>query len=126
MNKGGFMDLDFRNNQFDLFQDWTENDTKKKFTVELERQAAAERKNLPVILSTGDLRERWQMENRQSVHNYTKRNDFPDPALEFSNGKTKLYLESEVTIFEINHAWILTPESRKDYANWILKNVINK
>ncbi|MDN6167121.1 MAG: hypothetical protein L0J18_13320 [Tetragenococcus koreensis] len=120
------MNLDFRNNQFDLFQDWTENDTKKKFTDELERQAAAERKNLPVILSTRDLRERWQMENRQSVHNYTKRNDFPDPALEFSNGKTKLYLESEVTIFEINHAWILTPESRKDYANWILKNVINK
>ena len=119
------MDLDFRNNQFELFQDWTENDTKKKFVTELKKQAAEEKKNLPVILSTGDLRERWQMENRQSVHNYTRRNDFPEPILEFSNGKTKLYLESEVTIFEINHAWILTRESRKDYADWILKNVIN-
>lgn len=119
------MDLDFRNNQFELFQDWTENDTKKKFVTELKKQAAEEKKNLPVILSTGDLRERWQMENRQSVHNYTRRNDFPEPILEFSNGKTKLYLESEVTIFEINHAWILTPESRKDYADWILKNVTN-
>ena len=120
------MDLDFRNNQFELFQDWTKNDTKKKFVTELEKQAAAEKENLPVILSTGDLRERWQMKNRQSVHNYTKRTDFPEPVLEFSNGRTKLYLESEVSIFEINHPWILTPESRKNYADWILKNVINE
>lgn len=120
------MDLDFRNKQFELFQDWTENDTKKKFTAELKQQAAEEKRSLPVILSTGDLRKRWYMENRQSVHNYTKRTDFPEPVLEFSNGKTKLYLESEVTIFEINHAWILTPDSRKDYADWILKNVINE
>lgn len=66
------------------------------------------------------------MDNRQSVYNYTKRTDFPDLVLKFSKVKTKLYLESEVTIFEINHAWILTPKSRKGYGDWILKNVINK
>ena len=38
------MDLDFRTNQFELFQDWTENDTKKKFTVALNKQATEEKR----------------------------------------------------------------------------------
>lgn len=42
------MGLDFRTNQFELFQNWTENDTKKKFTVALNKQAAEEKKKLPV------------------------------------------------------------------------------
>ncbi|MFV8261610.1 hypothetical protein ACNNMU_09405 [Aerococcus viridans] len=66
------------------------------------------------------------MNNRQSVHNVVKNPEFPNPIFNFSNGKTPVYLESEIEIFEINHPWILKQETREKYAMWILKNVINK
>lgn len=119
------MVLDFETFNYELFQDWQENEVKQFFTAELKKTAEEEKKNLPSLLSNGDLRKRWQMDNRQSVHNVVKKNLFPEPALVFSDGKFPLYLESEVLIYEINYPWVLTPESRKKYANWILKNVIN-
>lgn len=110
---------------YELFQDWQENTIKKEFTTELEKKAFEQKKNLPKLLSNGDLRKRWQMDNRQSVHNVVKKTHFPEPIFLFSEGKFPLYLETEVRIYEINYPWVLTPKSRKRYADWILQNVIN-
>lgn len=117
--------LDFEENHYPLFENWRKNETKDYFTAELKKKAIEEKNILPKLLSNGDLRKRWHMENRQSVHNVVKKNQFPDPVLVFSEGKFPLYLESEVIIYEINQPWVLTAESRQKYANWILKNVIN-
>lgn len=119
------MFLDFEKYGYDLFQDWQKNTIKNSFIIELEKRSSKEKTTLPKLLSHGDLRKRWNMENRQSVHNVVQKNNFPKPTLVFSDGKFPLYLESEVLIYEINYPWVLTPESRKRYANWILKNVIN-
>lgn len=119
------MTLDFEKYDYELFQDWQENPVKNSFTSELENRAEEEKKVLPKLLSNGDLRKRWHMENRQSVHNMVRKNQFPKPVLIFSDGKFPLYLETDVQIYEINYPWVLTPESRQKYATWILKNVIN-
>lgn len=99
---------------------------KDLFTNKLKKKSKEEKKSIPILLSNGDLRKRWQMENRQSVHNVVKKNQFPEPVLVFSDGKFPLYLETEVQIYEINYPWVLTPESRQKYATWILQNVINQ
>lgn len=109
-----------------LFQDWKENEVKDAFRSALNKEIKEEKENIPRLLSTNDLKERWDMNSRQSVHNQTKKNGFPAPVLEFSNGQTKLYLESEVLLFEINNPWVRTPMSRDDYSRWITKNVIYK
>nr|QJS06533.1 hypothetical protein [Arthrobacter sp.] len=119
------MDLNFKKYEYELVHDWQKNDSKVLFMNKLKERVEQERTNLPILLSNGDLRKRWKMENRQSVHNVVKKNQFPEPVLIFSDGKFPLYLESEVLIYEINYPWVLTPESRKRYANWILQNVIN-
>lgn len=119
------IELDFERNKLELFQDWTENDTKTAFISELEKRAEHEKESCPVLLSRGDLKQRWYMDSRQSVHNVTKRMTFPAPFLKFSDGKVPLYLESEVAMFEIKYPWILTQESRLQYSHWVLKNVIN-
>lgn len=119
------MELNFEKHNYELFQDWQKNGVKDSFTIELKKKAEEEKKALPNLLSHGDLRKRWNMENRQSVHNMVRKNQFPDPVLFFSDGKFPLYLETDVQIYEINYPWVLTPESRKKYATWILQNVIN-
>lgn len=119
------MILDFEKYNYELFQDWQKNAVKESFTTELKKRANEEKIALPNLLSHGDLRKRWNMENRQSVHNIVRKNQFPDPVLIFSDGKFPLYLETDIQIYEINYPWILTPESRKKYATWILQNVIN-
>nr|WP_258556719.1 hypothetical protein [Arthrobacter sp.] len=120
-----YLDLNFKKYEYELVHDWQKNDSKVLFMNKLKERVEQERTNLPILLSNGDLRKRWKMENRQSVHNVVKKNQFPEPVLIFSDGKFPLYLESEVLIYEINYPWVLTPESRKRYANWILQNVIN-
>ena len=117
--------LDFDKYNYELFQDWQENPVKRSFISELEQRAEEEKKALPKLLSNGDLRKRWNMENRQSVHNVVRRKHFPDPIVVFSDGNFPLYLEKDVQIYEINYPWVLTTESRQKYAHWILKNVIN-
>lgn len=119
------MKLNFEKFNYELFHSWDKNHIKDSFSNELKIKASEENKALPKLLSNGDLRKRWNMENRQSVHNIVRKNNFPKPALVFSDGKFPLYLETEVLIYEINYPWVLTPESRKKYAIWILKNVIN-
>ena len=53
------------------------------------------------------------------------RPDFPAPILSFNHGKTLLYLETEIQIFEVNHPWLITMSARLSYSHWILHNVIN-
>ena len=118
--------LDFEKYDYELFQDWQQNPVKSSFISELEKRAEEEKKALPKLLSNGDLKKRWYMENRQSVHNIVRKKNFPKPALVFSDGKLPLYLETEVQIYEINYPWVLTPEGRQKYATWILQNVINQ
>lgn len=122
---GTFMDLDFQNHQSDLFTDWRPNQTKKEFTQKLQQQAQAEKAQLPRLLTRDDLKKRWDMNSRQSVHQVASKRDFPAPVYAFNQGKTLLYLESEIQIYEINHPWIITPADRFNYSQWIFENVIN-
>jgi len=41
------MDLDFKSNNYDLFDDWHQNKTKKAFTQKLQQQAQLEKTQLP-------------------------------------------------------------------------------
>lgn len=66
------MMLDFEKYDYELFQDWQENPVKRSFVFELEKRAEEEKQVLPKLLSNGDLRKRWNMENRQSVHNIVR------------------------------------------------------
>ncbi|WP_414467561.1 hypothetical protein [Lactiplantibacillus pentosus] len=80
---------------------------------------------LPQLLSREDLKIRWQMNSRQSVHQVASKPDFPQPVFAFNHGKTPLYLATEIKIFEINHPWVITPGARLAYSHWILRNVID-
>lgn len=103
------MDLDFKSNKYDLFDDWHQNKTKQAFTQKLQQQAQIEKTHLPKLLSREDLKIRWQMNSRQSVHQVASKPDFPQPVFDFNHGKTPLYLTTEIQIFKINHPWVITP-----------------
>lgn len=45
------MDLDFKSNKYDLFDDWHQNKTKQAFTQKLQQQAQIEKTHLPKLLS---------------------------------------------------------------------------
>ncbi|MBU7472376.1 hypothetical protein [Lactiplantibacillus plantarum] len=120
------MDLDFKSNKYDLFDDWHQNKTKQAFTQKLQQQAQVEKTQLPQLLSREDLKIRWQMNSRQSVHQVASKPDFPQPVFAFNHGKTPLYLATEIQIFEINHPWVITPSARLAYSHWILRNVIDQ
>lgn len=119
------MTLDFEHNQNELFRDWHQNKTKEEFTRKLQQQAQAEKENLPELLSREDLKKRWGMNSRQSVHQAASRADFPQPVCTFNHGKMPLYLATEIQIFEVNHPWYLTAGDRLAYSHWILRNVLN-
>ncbi|MCB7463305.1 hypothetical protein [Lactiplantibacillus argentoratensis] len=110
------MDLDFETNKYDLFDDWHQNKTKQDFTQKLQQQAQLEKTQLPQLLSREDLKIRWQMNSRQSVHQVASKPDFPQPVFAFNHGKTPLYLATEIQIFEINHPWVITPGARLAYS----------
>jgi len=84
-----------------------------------------EKHTMPNLLSKYDLRKRWNMESRQSLYNYTRRPDFPDPVFQFSNGKTPVYLETDIEMYELKYPWITCEHTRKKYSYWVLKNVAN-
>lgn len=107
-----------------LYISWQMTSEKEAIIAELNEKSKAIKNDLPVLLSKYDLRQRWAMTNRQSLYNYTRRNDFPKPIYHFSNGKTPVYLETDIQIFEIKYPWIVSEESRKKYADWVFKNVI--
>ena len=119
------MDLDFKTNKYELFDDWHQNKTKQEFTQKLQQQAQIEKTQLPQLLSREDLKIRWQMNSRQSVHQVASKPDFPQPVFAFNHGKTPLYLATEIQVFEINHPWVITPGARLAYSYWILRNVID-
>lgn len=119
------MNLDFQHNWPALFDDWRPNQTKKYFTQQLQERAQAEKKQLPHLLTRDDLKKRWEMNSRQSVHQVASKLDFPAPVYTFNQGKTLLYLETEIQIYEINHPWIIAPVDRFNYSQWIFENVIN-
>ncbi|MGA3561400.1 hypothetical protein ACE5SX_17955, partial [Lactiplantibacillus plantarum] len=73
--------------------------------------AKKKKTQLPQLLSREDLKIRWQMNSRQSVHQVASKSDFPQPVFAFNHGKTPLYLDSEIQIFEINHPRVLTPSA---------------
>ena len=107
-----------------LYISWQMTSEKEAIIAELNEKSNAIKNDLPVLLSKYDLRQRWAMTNRQSLYNYTRRKDFPKPIYHFSNGKTPVYLETDIQIFEIKYPWIVSEESRKKYADWVFKNVI--
>lgn len=107
-----------------LYINWQMTSEKEAIIAELNEKSNAIKNDLPVLLSKYDLRQRWAMTNRQSLYNYTRRKDFPKPIYYFSNGKTPVYLETDIQIFEIKYPWIVSEESRKKYADWVFKNVI--
>ena len=119
------MELDLGNNAYDILNDWHPSAAKEELTAQLTKQVLVEKEQLPKLLSREDLKERWEMNSRQSVHQVATRPDFPAPILTFNHGKTLLYLETEIQIFEVNHPWLITMSARLSYSHWILHNVIN-
>lgn len=119
------MNIDFTHDYHELFDDWHANKTKAFFTQKMAAYAQNEKAHLPVLLSRNDLKQRWQMNSRQSVHQAVTKPDFPKPVYTFNHGKVTLYLETNIQIFEINHPWLITPGNRLAYSHWILSNVID-
>ena len=78
----------------DLYQDWKMTSEKEEIISELENRVSKEKDMMPELLSRYDLKERWNMNSRQSVHNVIKRPDFPKPVYRFSNGRYPVYLKS--------------------------------
>lgn len=67
---------------------------------------------IPKLLTISDLTTRWKMP-RQSIHEKKGENDFPKPIQFVANGRTALYLESDVEAYELKYPWIMSPEKRK-------------
>lgn len=108
----------------EFLYDWKPSEEKQQVIKELAEKAELEKEIMPELLSREDLKNRWQMNSRQSVHHIASRRDFPRPILIFNHGKTPLYLATEITMFEIENPWLATPENRANYSNWIFKNII--
>ncbi|MFX8004444.1 hypothetical protein ABTK66_18885, partial [Acinetobacter baumannii] len=54
---------------------------------------------IPNLLTIADLTTRWQMP-RQSIHEKKMENDFPPPVQYVANGRTALFLESDIEVYE--------------------------
>jgi predicted DNA-binding transcriptional regulator AlpA len=80
--------------------------------------------NIPKLLTIADLTKRWDMP-RQSIHERIKYRDFPEPIQFVSNGRTAVFLESEIIEFEESNPWITTPERRERRQRFIY-SLINK
>ena len=80
--------------------------------------------DIPKLLTIADLTTRWEMP-RQSIHDRIKYRDFPEPILFVSNGRTAIFLESDIEEFEKKNPWITTPERRERRQRFIY-SLINK
>lgn len=76
------------------------------------------------VLTIADLTTRWEM-SRQSVHEKKKENDFPIPIQFVSNGRTALYLESDIEAYEEKNWWITSPDKRLHRLKFI-RSLINR
>lgn len=72
----------------------------------------------PKVLTIADLSTRWEMP-RQSIHEKKEANDFPVPVQYVANGRTALYLERDIEIYEKKYPWISSPEKRRSRQRFI-------
>lgn len=72
----------------------------------------------PNVLTIADLTTRWQMA-RQSIHERKTDLSFPKPIQYVANGKTALYLESDIEAYEQEFPWISSPEKRRSRQQFI-------
>lgn len=82
-----------------------------------------EKKTFPKLLTIADLTTRWNI-TRQSLHDKKKNADFPKPVQYVSNGRTALYLESDIINYEEKNWWVSSVEGRSKRAGfmWQLRN----
>ena len=72
----------------------------------------------PKLLTIADLSTRWDMP-RQSIHEKKEANDFPKVIQYVANGRTALYLESDVEKYEEKYPWIKSREKRRSRQRFI-------
>lgn len=72
----------------------------------------------PKLLTIADLSTRWDMP-RQSIHEKKGENDFPKVIQYVANGRTALYLESDVEKYEEKYPWIKSREKRQRRQRFI-------
>lgn len=72
----------------------------------------------PKVLTIADISTRWQMP-RQSIHEKKEGNDFPKPIQYVANGRTALYLESDIEKYEEQYPWVSSPERRRRRQRFI-------
>ncbi|MEK6189979.1 MAG: hypothetical protein N2A99_03195 [Carnobacterium alterfunditum] len=79
---------------------------------------------VPKLLTIADLTTRWKM-SRQGIHDKKNENSFPNPIQYVANGRTALYLESDIEAYEQEYPWISSPARRERRQRFIF-NLINK
>lgn len=77
---------------------------------------------IPKLMTISDMAARWDMP-RQSIHERKDANDFPPIVQYVSNGRTALYLESDVEKYEIKYPWITTREKRQRRQRFIWSKI---
>jgi hypothetical protein len=72
------------------------------------------REKVPPLLAAIDVAIRWGV-SKQVANSFMKRQeDFPEPVVVVANGKTPLYLESEIEEFEKTPEFIVWHKKFKD------------
>jgi hypothetical protein len=73
---------------------------------------------IPKLLTIADLTTRWQM-SRQGIHDKKFEKDFPKPVQFVANGRTALYLESDVVKYEEKYPYVKSPGARQNRQRFI-------
>lgn len=74
--------------------------------------------DIPKLLTIADLVTRWKM-SRQGIHEKKDGLNFPKPIQFVANGRTALYLESDIEAYEKENPWIISPEKRRSRQRFI-------
>jgi hypothetical protein len=82
-------------------------------------------RDVPNLLTISDLTERWEMP-RQSIHEKKHEKDFPKPIQYVSKGRTALYLECDIVLYEKTYPWISSPEKRRRRQRFIWSLISDK
>jgi len=78
--------------------------------------------SLPRLLSIADLQTRWDW-TRQGIHRRMELDaDFPKPIMTVSNGKIRLFLESDIEEYEKLKPWTTDKYWRSRRPTWIFTN----
>lgn len=73
---------------------------------------------IPKLLTIADLTTRWKM-SRQGIHDKKNENDFPRPVQFVANGRTALYLESDIEEYEKKYPYVKSPGARQNRQRFI-------